>query len=193
MRVLRRQTSLWPQESAEVHPATSLISEVGALGDSTSQLRGSRERWSPWPEVTGQGRGPSWATPPPQALPEDGGRQGINGPAERPLLPLVSESSGTASRESRAFEVSWIPRGLWRQEWTHCASCRPLVCKSHLQPAQRCFLTLICVSTGSDAVTSGRSSGTCSSQWDTCPSQIQAAGDLGPRILVEYVCSGVSS
>lgn len=114
--------------------------------------------------------------------------RGSTGPAERPLLPLVSESSGSASRESQAFEVSWIPGGLWRQKWTHCAACCPLVCKLHLQLVKHCFLTLICTSTGSDASPTaeaeqlhGRSRGSCSSQWDTCPSQIQAASDLGPR------------
>lgn len=109
MRVLQSQTSLWPQESAEVRPATSLVSEVGPLGDSASQLRGSRERWSPWPEVTEQGRGPSRQLHRPRLCLRMEAVRGSTGPAERPLLPLVSESSGTASRESRAFEVSWIP------------------------------------------------------------------------------------
>lgn len=43
MHVLQTQTSLWSQESAEVYPATSRVSEVGTLGDSTSQLREQRE------------------------------------------------------------------------------------------------------------------------------------------------------
>ena len=80
---------------------------------------------------------------------------GVSGPSRAASVTLGLESSGGASRNSRAFEVSWIPWGLWRQKWTRCASCWPLVCKLHLHLAQRCFLTLICVSTVSDAVSSG--------------------------------------
>ena len=43
MHVLQSQTSLWSQESTELYPATSVVSEVGTLGDATSQLRKQRE------------------------------------------------------------------------------------------------------------------------------------------------------